>query len=82
MILSFGAVSSGNAALAATMALDDARVYNRALSISEAFELFDASRKGHPNTLNWDNVIPFVAPAAAGVPIPVFMHQYRQRRIF
>ena len=60
-----------------TGALWDCRVYNRALSASEVFALYDPATR-------WElyaPVMPRLVGFAGGVTIPLFMHHYRQMRI-
>lgn len=43
-------------------ALTDARIFERALSASEVAALYDQSRKGHPDTLQWVSTKRFFSP--------------------
>jgi len=51
--------------------LDDLRIYDRALSGSEISAIYQESRRGYPNTLNWMRRPTFV-PAVAGAPTPYY----------
>lgn len=62
--------------------IDDVRVYRRTLSGAEMKALYDDSRTGHRQTLNWIDhrgIMEAGIPAVGGLSIPVAMANYRRR---
>jgi len=60
-------------------AVDDVRFYNRSLSASEIWALYDQSRRGYPEALNWIRT-PGMLAQAAGAPASTLFRRSLYRR--